>query len=83
MDTLITCPCGHTLASHDTEGCFGERLRPCHCRRDRVAALDAAVNVVRSPQHAASLTLLLRPPAQAIRLEPERTLDRALSRGVT
>ena len=50
MDTLITCPCGHTLAAHDTEGCFGERLRPCHCRRDRLAALDAAVNVVRTPQ---------------------------------
>jgi hypothetical protein len=50
MDTLITCPCGHTLASHDTEGCFGERLRTCHCRRDRATALDAAVNVVRTPQ---------------------------------
>jgi hypothetical protein len=50
MDTLITCPCGHTLASHDTEGCFGERLRPCHCRRNRATALDAAVNVVRTPQ---------------------------------
>jgi hypothetical protein len=49
MDTLLTCPCGHTLANHDTGGCFGERLRPCHCRRDRATALDAVVNGVRTP----------------------------------
>ena len=46
MDTLVTCPCGHTLASHDTEGCFGERLRHCHCRRNRTAALEAAIGAV-------------------------------------
>jgi hypothetical protein len=49
MDTFVTCPCGHTLATHDGGGCGGERLRPCGCRRDRTAALEAAVRAVRSP----------------------------------
>jgi hypothetical protein len=48
VDTLVNCPCGHTLALHDGGGCAGERLRPCPCPRDRVAALDAAVGVVRT-----------------------------------
>lgn len=61
MDTLLTCPCGHTLASHDTEGCFGERLRPCHCRRNRASALDAVVNGVRTPQSAATYEVAGRP----------------------
>ena len=58
MDTLITCPCGHTLAAHDTDGCFGERLRRCHCRRDRATALDAAVHLVRTPQLPAAYAAL-------------------------
>jgi len=62
MDTLIACPCGHTLASHDAEGCFGERLRSCHCRRDRSTALDAAVSVVRTPQVPAGYDAAI-PPA--------------------
>ena len=48
MDTLVRCPCGHTLAIHDGGGCTGERLRPCHCKRDRSGALDAAVGVAKT-----------------------------------
>lgn len=52
MDTFVTCPCGHTLATHDAGGCCGERLRPCPCRRDRTGALEAAVSAVRAPTDA-------------------------------
>jgi hypothetical protein len=48
MDTLVHCPCGHTLAGHDYAGCSGDRLRRCECERDRHAALEAAVDTVRS-----------------------------------
>jgi hypothetical protein len=48
MDTLGTCPCGHTLAAHDGDGCRAERLRSCACRRDRQGALEAAVRAVRT-----------------------------------
>jgi hypothetical protein len=62
MDTLVSCPCGHTLASHDAGGCCGERLRPCSCRCDRQAALEAAVRAVRSEPLPAGY---LHPPADA------------------
>lgn len=48
MDTLVSCPCGHTLAMHDGGGCSGERLRPCPCKRDRSGALEAAVGAART-----------------------------------
>jgi hypothetical protein len=48
MDTLVSCPCGHTLALHDGGGCGGERLRPCPCKRDRTGALEAAVGAART-----------------------------------
>jgi hypothetical protein len=48
MDTLVSCPCGHTLAVHDGGGCTGERLRPCACTRDRSSALDAAIGAART-----------------------------------
>jgi hypothetical protein len=48
MDNLVLCPCGHNLALHDFDGCAGERLRRCDCKRDRHAALDAAVDSVRT-----------------------------------
>lgn len=57
MNTLVTCPCGHTLEQHDTGGCDGDRLRPCFCRRDRSLALEAAVGEVRSKPFAATYEL--------------------------
>jgi hypothetical protein len=48
METLVNCPCGHTLSTHDGGGCSGERLRPCSCKRDRSGALEAAVTAVRT-----------------------------------
>jgi hypothetical protein len=48
MDNLVLCPCGHNLALHDFDGCAGERLRRCACKRDRHAALEAAVDSVRT-----------------------------------
>lgn len=48
MDTLVQCPCGHTLARHDYAGCAGDRLRSCSCERDRHHALEAAVDSVRT-----------------------------------
>ncbi len=56
MDTLVSCPCGHTLAAHDGGGCTGERLRPCACKRDRSGALDAAVGAARTQSLAAFAT---------------------------
>jgi hypothetical protein len=34
MDPL-PCPCGHAMLAHDYDGCPGERLRACACRRTR------------------------------------------------
>lgn len=48
METLVQCPCGHALARHDYEGCSGDRLRGCSCKRDKHAALDAAVDSVKT-----------------------------------
>ncbi len=48
MDNLVLCPCGHNLAQHDFSGCAGDRLRRCDCERDRHAALEAAVDSVRT-----------------------------------
>jgi hypothetical protein len=48
MDNLVLCPCGHSLALHDYTGCSGDRLRSCGCPRDRHAALEAAVDSVRT-----------------------------------
>lgn len=48
MENLVLCPCGHTLVLHDYAGCAGDRLRSCTCVRDRKAALDAAVDSVRT-----------------------------------
>lgn len=48
MDTLVQCPCGHTLERHDYTGCSGDRLRECTCERDRHLALEAAVDSVRT-----------------------------------
>jgi hypothetical protein len=55
MDNLVLCPCGHNLAQHDYDGCAGDRLRRCTCPRDRHAALEAAVDSVRThPVYSAS-----------------------------
>jgi hypothetical protein len=48
MDNLVLCPCGHNLTRHDFTGCAGDRLRRCGCERDRHAALEAAVDSVRT-----------------------------------
>jgi len=48
VDNLVLCPCGHSLANHDYAGCTGDRLRNCACSRDRHAALEAAVDSVRT-----------------------------------
>ena len=48
MDNLVLCPCGHSLANHDSAGCAGDRLRTCGCGRDSHAALEAAVDCVRT-----------------------------------
>ena len=55
MDNLVLCPCGHSLARHDYAGCGGERLRKCPCERDRHAALEAAVDSVRTTPGVAAL----------------------------
>ena len=48
MENLVLCPCSHSLAQHDYAGCTGDRLRPCACERPRHAALEAAVDSVRT-----------------------------------
>jgi hypothetical protein len=48
METLVLCPCGHSLANHDYAGCAGDRLRVCGCPRDRHYALEAAVSSART-----------------------------------
>ncbi len=48
MDNLVLCPCGHSLANHDHEGCAGDRLSRCTCPRDQHAALEAAIDSVRT-----------------------------------
>lgn len=55
MENLVLCPCGHSLAHHDYAGCSGDRLRSCPCERPRHAALEAAVDSVRTtPVYVAS-----------------------------
>jgi hypothetical protein len=48
MDNLVLCPCGHALALHDYAGCTGDRARTCGCGRDRHAALEAAIDCVKT-----------------------------------
>ncbi len=48
MDNLVLCPCGHSLTHHDYTGCSGDRVRSCGCDLDRHAALEAAVDSVRT-----------------------------------
>jgi hypothetical protein len=49
MSYHITCKCGHPIGHHNDGGCEGgERLRRCTCQRDRMQALDYALNVARS-----------------------------------
>lgn len=47
MDSLVLCPCGHTMASHAGDGCRGDRFRRCACARARLGALDAAIDAHR------------------------------------
>jgi hypothetical protein len=48
MDNLVLCPCGHSLANHDSAGCVGDRLGRCGCGFDRYGALEAAVDSART-----------------------------------
>jgi|HubBroStandDraft_1064217.scaffolds.fasta_scaffold50644_2 hypothetical protein len=53
MKYLVMCPCGHALERHDLHGCEGDaRSRACTCKRDQSAALEAAVDAVRSDPEA-------------------------------
>ena len=54
MENLVLCPCGHPLTHHDYAGCAGDRLRRCACTRDRYAALESAIDSVRTPPSYAS-----------------------------
>jgi hypothetical protein len=47
MKYLVFCPCGHALDRHASAGCGGDRRRPCECRSDQRAALEAAIERVR------------------------------------
>ena len=48
LDNLVLCPCGHSLAHHNDTGCSGDRVRSCACEFNRYAALEAAVDSVRT-----------------------------------
>ena len=48
MENLVLCPCGHALSKHDLDGCTGDRSQACGCARDRYAALEAAVDSVKT-----------------------------------
>ncbi len=52
MDSLVLCPCGHNMASHDWDGCRGDRFSTCGCRQSRQGALEAAIYAsrLRGPQ---------------------------------
>ena len=50
-DALIAialCPCGHGVERHDEAGCPGARATFCMCTRTTGAALDAAIEAVRT-----------------------------------
>ncbi len=46
MDYLIDCTCTHDLTRHDSSGCRGSG-EPCGCRRTKLEALDAAIEIAR------------------------------------
>jgi hypothetical protein len=48
MENLVLCPCGHSLAKHDWDGCKGDRSENCDCTLDRHYALEAAIDQARS-----------------------------------
>jgi len=46
MEITAGCTCGHALAVHDYDGCAGERLRACPCRRDRKGLLTGGFDLI-------------------------------------
>jgi hypothetical protein len=48
MESLVFCPCGHSLARHEWDGCAGDRSESCGCTLDRRSALEAAIDSVRT-----------------------------------
>jgi hypothetical protein len=49
MKYLVRCVCGHGLDRHDVNGCGGDtRFRSCSCPRDQEAALQTALDEVRT-----------------------------------
>ncbi len=48
MESLVHCPCGHGIERHGNTGCAGSTRERCNCRLKSTAALDAAVERVRS-----------------------------------
>jgi len=47
MKYLVLCTCSHSLESHASEGCAGERSQGCACRLDQLGALNAAIDSAR------------------------------------
>jgi hypothetical protein len=48
MDMMVLCRCGHPSALHGERGCRAGRYRPCDCRLDANAAIEAAVSAARA-----------------------------------
>jgi hypothetical protein len=49
MNNLVHCPCGHALDRHVAEGCLSRAGDPaCRCKRSEYAALEDAVDAVRT-----------------------------------
>ena len=46
MDYLIDCTCGHDLTRHDETGCRANDSS-CACERNKLAALDSAIDQAR------------------------------------
>ena len=46
MDYLVDCQCTHDLTRHDETGCRGDAGR-CSCKRTKLEALDAAIELAR------------------------------------
>jgi hypothetical protein len=46
MDYLVDCQCGHDLTRHDEAGCRGTGS-PCTCVRNKLEALDSAIEKAR------------------------------------
>lgn len=44
MDSMIDCPCGHSIAWHAHAGCADDH---CRCRLNRNDVLEAAIAAVR------------------------------------